>query len=608
LKVGPEIPVFDQMVEAVTSYERDGTLVYANEAACAFFGVASGTLIGRSARELFPPGRDDAVRDAIETALRTATPARVESFDAASSRWYESAIYAAGDRTWVIARDVTQRMLASEINDTLPVLVSLIDRDERYRLVNATYAAWFGVERAAVIGRTVREVIGPDAYEVVAPHVRTALSGKRVSFQSRLPYAAGGHRDVDVTYSPYVVEGRVEGFVALVNDVTAVVHLAAERQAALGREHAAREAAERAEAELRQWEHVFQNASWGMSLATPDNHFIAVNRAFAEMHGSTPDEWRGRSLLDMFDDASKQLLPDLARRVHETGRVVYESTHVRRDGSTFPVLTEVNAFKDESGQVLFRGANFQDITERKKYEAELESAIAARDEFLSIAAHELRTPLTAILGYADALRLRFERGPEGELRDQTLRKIAVLSRQARRLDNLVDGLLNVSRIATGTFQTEPEDFDLADLLREVVERFEEEARRAGSTVELEAPASARGRWDRTRLDQAITNVLSNAIKYGTGKPVHVALAAAAESVSITVRDHGIGIAADDLGRVFGRFERAVPSRHYGGLGLGLYITSQIVRAHGGSIDAQSEVGKGSTFAITLPLLAATPVG
>src|SRR5262249_53117191 len=145
------------------------------------------------------------------------------------------------------------------------------------------------------------------------------------------------------------------------------------------------------------------------------------------------------------------------------------------------------------------------------------------------------------------------------------------------------------------FNIQLEDFDLVELVGEVVERFEEEARRAGSAVTIAAPASARGRWDRTRLDQALTNLLANAIKYGAGKPVEVAVAVDAAIARVTVHDEGIGIASEDLHRIFDRFERAVSSTHYGGLGLGLYIARQIVEAHGGQIQVKSNPGAGATF-------------
>ncbi|WP_232293259.1 sensor histidine kinase [Stigmatella aurantiaca] len=119
-------------------------------------------------------------------------------------------------------------------------------------------------------------------------------------------------------------------------------------------------------------------------------------------------------------------------------------------------------------------------------------------------------------------------------------------------------------------------------------------------LELHAPAPVLGRWDRLRVEQVVTNLLTNALKYGAGRPVAVRVEGAGERARLTVKDQGIGIAEEDLARIFERFERAVSDRHYGGLGLGLYITRQIVEAFGGTVGVTSRPGMGSTFTLELP--------
>ncbi|TMB09729.1 MAG: sensor histidine kinase, partial [Deltaproteobacteria bacterium] len=125
-------------------------------------------------------------------------------------------------------------------------------------------------------------------------------------------------------------------------------------------------------------------------------------------------------------------------------------------------------------------------------------------------------------------------------------------------------------------------------------------------LQLELADKAGGSWDRLRIEQLLVNLLSNAVKYGAGKPVSVKLEVEKDRVRLTVRDQGIGIAADDVGRIFGRFQRAASIRNYGGLGLGLFITRHIVEAHRGTIAVASTVGEGSTFSIELPRFSLTP--
>jgi two-component system OmpR family sensor kinase len=224
-----------------------------------------------------------------------------------------------------------------------------------------------------------------------------------------------------------------------------------------------------------------------------------------------------------------------------------------------------------------------------------QEALRVRDEFISVAAHELRTPLTAL-----HLKLQgLERNVRGTGTKEAQRLEAAV-RQAERLARLIDRLLDVSRISQGKLEMSREPFDLVELVRQVLEDFREPAAQAQAPMELECPASLQGSWDRLRLEQVLVNVLSNAVKYGAGKPIQVKLDGDERRVRIEIADSGIGIPAADLDRIFGRFERASSIRHYGGLGLGLYIARHIVEGHGGSISAASTPGQGATFTVELP--------
>jgi signal transduction histidine kinase len=169
-----------------------------------------------------------------------------------------------------------------------------------------------------------------------------------------------------------------------------------------------------------------------------------------------------------------------------------------------------------------------------------------------------------------------------------------------RLSRLVSALLDVTRIANGRAVLEREVCDLADVVRDVVQRLGEEARRAGSELELRAITPAVGWFDPLRVDQVVTNLVSNAIRYGGGQPIQVALEKEGRVVRILVEDRGCGIAPEHLDRLFGRFQRFHAVSAPGGLGLGLYISRHIARAHGGDIHVRSEPGKGSCFTVELP--------
>jgi PAS domain S-box-containing protein len=231
---------------------------------------------------------------------------------------------------------------------------------------------------------------------------------------------------------------------------------------------------------------------------------------------------------------------------------------------------------------------------------EAQQAVRLREEFLSIASHELKTPISALQLQVQILQATFTRSPTGPAPDKLRRALETVDRQVKRQTQLINDLLDVSRISAGRLQLQPEPMELSSLAREVAERFEPELMRAGSALQLQLAAETAGEWDRLRLDQVVTNLLSNAVKYGRGNPIHLITETTGDRVRLSVKDGGIGIAAEDLARLFNRFERAVSERNYGGFGLGLWIARQIVEAMGGRIHVTSEPGVGSTFTVELP--------
>ncbi len=227
---------------------------------------------------------------------------------------------------------------------------------------------------------------------------------------------------------------------------------------------------------------------------------------------------------------------------------------------------------------------------------DLRQAVHAREEFMTVAAHELRTPVAA-------LSLTLRRGATARARQpgeeiEVLRRmVARAERQTGRLATVVEALLEVSQAPQDGLELSRQRVDLAALTSEVVERLGA----SGAALGLRSAGPVVGQWDPARLRQVIENLVANALKFGQGKPVDVAVSQRDGEAQLVVSDGGIGIAAQDQGRIFDKFARAVSVRNYGGLGLGLWIVRQNVEAHGGTVAVESRPGSGARFTVTLPL-------
>ena len=348
-------------------------------------------------------------------------------------------------------------------------------------------------------------------------------------------------------------------------------------------------------------ESIVRSSSDAIVSTSMDGVITSWNAAAEQLYGYSSAEAMGRPISLIVPSANLQALRDSYERLGHGDRIDNRDTlHLTKSGAEIPVSVTQSPIQDETGRVF--GVSFvaRDIRDRRRAEqereqllAELERAIDVRDDFLSVASHELRTPVTAL-----ALKLeRLEHDATPEERQQAL---AGTARLIRKLGRMIDDLLDVTRVRAGRLKLELDDVDLTATVQGVAARLGEQAARAGSALELSLCGAVIGRWDHARLEQVTENLIANAIKYGEGQPIQVVVEATEHTARLIVSDHGIGIAVHDQARIFERFGRAASSRWYGGLGLGLWITHQIVQASGGRIWVQSGLGRGSTFTVELP--------
>lgn len=234
--------------------------------------------------------------------------------------------------------------------------------------------------------------------------------------------------------------------------------------------------------------------------------------------------------------------------------------------------------------------------------AEAQDAIKLRDEFVSIASHELKTPLTSILLNLQLALERIKNATDEKAAIPEIERLIEINiTQSKRLSKLINDLLNTSVISSGRLIIEKEEVDLRQIIDETIKKFENRPSRKRMSINYKYKRKIIGNWDPVRLEQVFSNLISNAIKYGRKKPIKLTVNKIADKAIVTIKDYGIGIKPEQQSFVFDLFRRAVDQNDYKGLGIGLYISRQIVEAHDGSLTLESREGKGTTFTVELPL-------
>jgi len=241
----------------------------------------------------------------------------------------------------------------------------------------------------------------------------------------------------------------------------------------------------------------------------------------------------------------------------------------------------------------------EQVAALQRENAELRLAVQARDEFISMIVHEVRNPLTPLLMQTSSLLLLAEnpQAPIGKI-SKGVRSLNLIVEQLLRRTSV---LLDISRMSSGIYRLEPSRVDAGEIVRSVVTRMSLEAQAAGSTLESQVQDGIVGRWDALAFEQIADNLVSNAIKYGEGRPIRIELSAHDGIATLKVRDQGMGISPENLDRVFERFERAVRRGQASGFGIGLWLVGRLTQEMGGTIGIQSAVGEGTAISVDLPM-------
>lgn len=342
-----------------------------------------------------------------------------------------------------------------------------------------------------------------------------------------------------------------------------------------------------------------------IGMTDKEGRGIYMNKGARKMVG-LPDSTSDRTLtiLDFFLDEDKEyaksvILPTTFKEGKWIGEFRFKNFKTGE-----PIWGHYHSFKtydEKSGEFTGFATVSRDISELKEKESKLKDALSARDHFLSIASHELKTPLTSLKLQSQIMMRNIVHNNQ-----ITYDKLLATSNQTNelvdRLSHLIDEMLDVSRIDFGKLRYSKGRYELGNIVREVVSRMSVMFEQAHLEIpKLQFKEELWGNWDRFRLEQVIGNLLTNAIRYGKGKNIEIYLERSESDAILCVKDYGLGISPEDQQRIFDRFERAINASEVSGLGLGLFISREIVEAHGGKMWVESELNKGSRFFVRLPL-------
>jgi PAS domain S-box-containing protein len=519
------------------------------------------------------------------------------------------------------------------ITDSLPVLISYVDTAKRYQFNNRTHEEWFHKPYGSLEGKQMWEVFGEDAYQVLEPYIERALGGESVRFETRIPNMLGGNRHIDSVYTPDVDEnGTVIGIYVLVMDISVRKQIEERNNSLLSIMAAFSQAlslSDVADVFLREGLTVIGAHTAAMFLLTSDGAHIelvsqsnvqpdiqkeftylplSVSLASAHVIRTGEGLWFENAeqykalfpstypVLQQHGSDSAVYLPLVSRgRIIGSISIGFSQTQVFDEATR----TFITALVRQCAQAVER-AKLYDAESKARVEAE--QASAARLKFLAMVSHELRTPLTTIKGFSSTLLATdVEWEPENQHRF-----IELIDEEANRLTELIDQLLDLSRIQAGTLRIHPERQQVETIIQEAKSKIELLAQSHRLHFEIAQglpPVLA----DSQRITHVLVNLVENAVKYSPrGTSITLQVQRQNNFVRFEVEDEGVGIPKEERELVFEAFRQVERKERAKGAGLGLAICKGLILAHGGSIWVEDSDTVGTTIAFTLPLAPAYP--
>jgi PAS domain S-box-containing protein len=489
-----------------------------------------------------------------------------------------------------IARDISDRQVAGEKQAILAAIVATSDDVIISKTLQGTITSWnkaaektFGFTEEEAIGQHISLIIPPERLSEEDFIIGQIASGKKIDHFETIRRGKDG-RDVhlSVTVSPVVdAHGKIIGASKVARDISSIKQ-AAEKKGLLNA--------------------IADTSDDTIVSKTLEGNITSWNQAAVKMFGYSEQEALGKHISLIIPPERMEEETFIIGEVSRGNKIDhFQTVRMAKDGQMVPISLSVSPILDDNGKIIGASKIARDISEHlamQEEKARLYDEIKVlndkKDEFIALASHELKTPLTSIQGYLHILSTDMAE----ERRKEFLRRT---SHQVKKLNNLVSDLLDISKIEAGKLQFNPAPFDICEVVRDAIELIS--YGNNSHTIRLHAcRENLKLTGDSQRIEQVILNLLTNAIRYAPGSfEIDVNVSEENGLVKVGVSDRGIGIPADKLNEIFSRFYRITENKTVSGLGLGLYLSQQIVERHHGKIWAESTPGEGSTFYFTLPI-------
>ena len=594
----------EQVLSGITDsfyrFDRNLRYTYVNGATTAMFGINEDDFLGKTLDELFPDVAGNIFHREVKRALREQETVIFENYYEPFDRWFENRVYPTADGLVVFTSEITQRKRAEQklrqsearfralqqaTPDGFMIFESVRDEsnvitDFRWVYVNPAVERIIGRSETDLLGKLLcEEMPGNRTEGLFDEYVRVVETG--AVWQNEFGYRQENLDHQFLTTAVRVSDGFAVGF----SDMT-------ERK--------------KAEEKIRESEENFRDLANSISqlawMADATGFIFWYNNRWFDYTGTTLEDMQGWGWQTVHH-------PDELERVTEKFKAHLASGETWED--TFPLRSKTGEYRwflsralpirNENDEIVRWFGTNTDVEELRQARLQAEQANRLKDEFLATLSHELRTPLNAILGWSQMLKSR------KTSEDETEKALSIIERSARAQNQLIDDLLDVSRIITGKLRLNVRAVDLTNTITAAVDAARPAAEAKGIRLQiLLDPQAEPISGDPDRLQQIVWNILSNAVKFTPkGGRVQVRLERVNSHVEIVISDTGKGIEKEFLPHVFDRFRQSDGSmtRRHGGLGLGLAIVRQLVELHGGQVSVSSEGdGQGATFTVSLPVL------